>query len=246
MLIEELKKIGLNEKEAKIYLALLELGEANIQQLSKKSAVKRTTVYDILEGLKQKGLINITTKNKRAFYLAEDPRKIEEQLDEKKIALRRVMPELLSITNLLSKKPKILYHEGEDGIKDVYRDTLRYPDQELLAWVAEEAVTKFDKTFLDEQYVPKRVASKIWVRSIAPDVPEMQKYKGEDQASLRRTKLIPAHDFPVDVEINLYGKSKVGVMSFEEKFGLIIESPKIYQTLKGIFEAQWETSKDAK
>jgi len=48
-MINELEKLGLNEKEARVYLALLELGESNIQGLSAKSSVKRTTVYDILE-----------------------------------------------------------------------------------------------------------------------------------------------------------------------------------------------------
>lgn len=241
MLTNELEKLGLNEKEAKVYLSLLELGEANIQQIAKMSAVKRTTVYDILESLKQKGLLSVIIKSKRALYVAEDPRKLEDQLDERKVILRRVMPELLSITNLLNKKPKIRYYEGAEGIKEVYKDTLKHPDQELLAWVAEEAATKFDLDFLESFYVPKRLEKKIWVRAIAPDFPEMRKYQATDEKSLRRTKIVSTEEFPMDVEINLYGKSKIGIMSFEEQFGLIIESPKIFNTLKSIFEMKWNS-----
>jgi hypothetical protein len=42
------------------------------------------------------------------------------------------------------------------------------------------------------------------------------------------------------VEINLYGKRLIGIMAFEEEIGLIIESEKIYNTLKSIFEINWK------
>jgi sugar-specific transcriptional regulator TrmB len=241
MLLQELNKLGLNEKEAKAYLALLELGEASIQQISKKSGIKRTTVYDIIESLRQKGLLSSISKNKKTLFFAENPAKIEESLDEKKNVLRKILPELLSITNLMEKKPKIRYFEGIEGIKDVYRDTLNYPDQELLAWVSEEAVIAFDEEFLNDYYLPKRINKKIWVRAIAPDKDYMQKYKGLDEKSLRKTKLVSMEKFPIEVEINLYGKHKIGIMLFSEKIGLIIESKKIYNTLKSVFEMNWQS-----
>lgn len=240
MLSNNLQDLGLSDKEAKLYLAVLELGEANIQQIAQKSGIKRTTVYDVINSLKEKRLLTEITKGKKAFFSAEDPRKIESQLDEKKETLKKILPELLSITNLLDKKPTIKFYEGNEGIKEVYRDTLNYPDQELVAWVTQEAVIGFDVEWLDKYYLAKRLAKKIWVRAIAPDVPEMQQYKGLDEKSLRRTKLVSAEEFPFEVEINLYGKNRIAVMSFAEKIGLIIESPKLYRTLKSIFELNWK------
>ena len=239
MLLKELNKLGLNEKEAKVYLALLELGEGNIQEISKKSAIKRTTAYDIIQSLKDKGLISSVNKNKKNLFFAENPEKIEGILEEKKNTLKRIMPELLSITNLIDKKPKIKYYEGTEGIKDVYRDTLTYSGQELLAWVSEEAITAFDEDFLNDYYLPTRINKKIWVRAIAPDKEYMQKFKGLDEKFLRKTKLIPENEYSLDVEINLYGKNKIGIMSFKEGFALIIESKKIYTTLKSVFEMNW-------
>lgn len=241
MLEKDLEKLGLDEKESKVYLALLELGEANIQRIAKKSGVKRTTVYDIIESLKEKGLLSSVTRHKKILYSAEDPRTLEEKLEEKKHTLRRILPELLSIANALDKKPRIRFFEGIEGIKEVYKDALGYSDQEMLAWVSPTVAGNFDMQFLDEYYLPKRVAKKIWVRAIAPDEPFMQKYKGLDEKSLRKTKLVSASLFPIEVEINLYGKNKIAVMSFSEKIGLIIESQKIFTTLKSIFEMNWNS-----
>ncbi len=242
-LTNELKNLGLNEKESQVYLALLELKESNIQKLSAKSGVKRTTVYDILKSLKEKRLATEIAKNKKTVFVAEDPRKMENMLEEKRDTLKRVLPELLSIANVLDNKPKIRFYEGIEGIKEVYKDTLSYPDQELLAWVSEEAIHSFDsdQKFLD-YYLEKRKEKKIWVRVIAPNKEDMQAYKGLDEKSLRKTKLVPATNFPLEVEINLYGKRKIGIMSFGEKIGLIVESQRIFNTLKSIFEMNWNSN----
>lgn len=243
---EQLTQFGLDSKEATAYLSILELGGASIGKIAKKSGLKRTTLYDVLDSLKQQALVSSSRRGTKTLYYAENPRVIGEKLDEKKRALESMLPELLAIANAIDKKPKVRYYEGLEGIKDVYRDTLKFHEQELLAWVAKEAVDAFDEEFLNKYYLAKRIEKKIWVRAIAPDLPYMLRYQGLDRASLRTTKLIDAKKFPLDVEINLYGKSRIGIMSFEEELGLIIESEKIYRTLKSIFESQWEMLQEDK
>ena len=239
MLSKELEKIGLNQNEAKVYLAALELNESNIQQISKKSGVIRTTVYGVVMQLKEKGLLSSLVRNKKTLYVAENPTKLKDDLKEKEYFLEKMLPELLSVTNAIDKKPKIRFFEGIGGLKDIYLDTLDYPDQELLAWVAEEHLEYFDKDFLYDYYIPERVKRKIWVRAIAPDDPLMARFKEEDEKSLRKTRFVSEESFPFDVEINLYGKNRIGIVAFEEKIGLIIESEKIFKTLKSIFEMNW-------
>jgi sugar-specific transcriptional regulator TrmB len=248
MLEKELENLGLDDKEAQVYLGLLEVGEANIAEISKKSGVKRTTVYNAIENLKEKGLVSSTARRQNTIYIAEDPRKLEQGLSEKMLFLKNILPELLSISNFIDKKPKIKFFEGFEGLKNVYMDTLNYPDQELLAWISEKYLESFDEKFLYDYYVPERVKRKIWVRALAPDDLRISRFKEEDEKSLRKTRLIPTVKFPFSVEINLYGKNKISIISFEEKIGLIIESEKIYGTLKSIFEINWlwaETKKAA-
>lgn len=149
------------------------------------------------------------------------------------------MPELLSITNLIDKKPKIKYFEGIEGIKEVYRDTLNYPNQKILAWMSQEIFNYFDEDFLWEYYVPERIKRKIFSQAIAIDNKYTRKVKSLDEKQLRKTKLISQDQFDLEVEINLYGNRKIGIMAFKEEIGLIIESEKIYNTLKSIFLFNW-------
>ncbi len=84
MLEAKLQNLNFKPKEVKLYLALLELGEANMERLVAKSGLKRATTYDVIESLKKKGFIAITKKAKKTFYYAENPNQIGKLLDEKK------------------------------------------------------------------------------------------------------------------------------------------------------------------
>ena len=59
MLYKNLIEAGFSEKEAKVYLALLELGEGNIAKITQKSGIKRATVYLEIEALKSKGYVSL-------------------------------------------------------------------------------------------------------------------------------------------------------------------------------------------
>lgn len=63
-----LENIGLSPKEIKIYLALLALGPATVQEIAKEAHLKRTTTYPFLDELKAKGLIEwgVTKYNRKA------------------------------------------------------------------------------------------------------------------------------------------------------------------------------------
>lgn len=240
---KDLQKLGLNEKEAKIYLASLELGETTIQRIAKKSGVNRTSAYHIIPSLKEKGLMRSLTKRKKSFYYAEDPREMSAQLEERKNTLEKILPEMLSIANVIDKKPKIKYYEGIEGIKEIYKDILKYPNKEELAWIAGLPVSNPNNPFYGffyNYFIPGRIKNKIWTRMITSDREGMEKYKTREEKEFRKTKLINHNKFPIDASINLYGDNKISIISFDEQVGLIIESEKIYTTLKSIFEMHWE------
>jgi len=239
VITEKLEKLGLNKKEAQIYLAALESGETNIEGLSKKSKIKRTTVYDIVESLKEKGLLSSTFSKKKKYIFANDPRKINEKLDEQKAIFRKLMPELLSISNLIEKKPRIKIFEREEGLKEIYLNILRYPDRPIYTWASEEMFNFLDSDFLSDNF-KKRMGSKIWTHVIAPNNEDMRKYKADGQKQLRITKLIDEQKYPIGVEVDLYAGYKVGILLFNEKIALLIESKKLHDGLKSIFDFNWD------
>lgn len=239
ILKEELRKIGLSYKESQVYLAALELGETSVNRLALKSKIKRTTVYLVLSSLQEKGLISKTKRNKKTFFLAEDPRTLVGVLEEKKKRLEKIMPELLSFDNLLDKKPGIQYFEGEEGIKTAYKRTLKIPNQEYTAMYSDDYMTDFDETFFFNYYIPQRVKNKSLTRAIFPNTPAMRRLAADNEKQMRQTRFLPAEPFNIKIEVVTFEKNKTLFVSFKEKFALIMESRLIHDSFKNIFETLW-------
>ena len=79
--------LGLNEKQAKVYLALLQLGSGSVPSISVRSDVKRPTAYLILEELRQKELVNLVPKSTK-IYTAKSPQILLEEQSQKESEIR--------------------------------------------------------------------------------------------------------------------------------------------------------------
>ena len=159
-----------------------------MQRIAKKAKVRRTTTYDIISSLIRHGFVGKTSAGKRNRYFAKDPRRLEDKLDEQRVAVRSILPELLSVANLIDRKPRIRFYEGEEGIKQVYLDTLAYPKKQIYAWVTDRVWSTLDRNFID-YYLENRVKKGIPAYVIAPDTKLIHEYKAQDNKFLRKTLL---------------------------------------------------------
>lgn len=235
MLINQLTKIGFSKGEASTYLAALELGETTVARIAQKAGLERTTVYGFLDDLKKRGLVTTSKKGKKTIYSAENPKRLRLELQEKEKFVDSLLPELLSITNALDKKPKIRYFDSKEGIYDIYRETLEYADQRMTMWMSSPWYE--DEDFWRKYYMPTRIERKIHLRAIVPKNDETIPFVKEDRASLRETRMTDSHD--INSDIMLYGKSHIAIISYQEMTALVIESKKLFDTLNAIFEAHW-------
>lgn len=131
-----LEEIGLSEKEAKVYLALLEVDSDTINDLAKKTGINRTTVYPVLESLSKKGLVSEVQKGKITTFSAEPPERLETFMERQKALLteranrlKDVVPQLKSIQRETGERPIIKYFEGRDGAISAYEEFYEMHDK---------------------------------------------------------------------------------------------------------------------
>lgn len=238
-LFRELDKLGLEGKKAKVYLAVLEIGEGTVHNIAKKAGLKRTTTYEIIDQLFQEGLVVHVKLGKKTLVTAENPEKIKLKLKDKLETAERLLPELKSFYNSSLVKPRITLYEGEKGIINLYYKTIEKPNVEILAFTA---VTEGFESIGEpgQRYINDRVKADIFCRVISPNTPEAQRYQGRDVIEKRKTKLVPAEKFPFGVEINIWD-NKIAIMSYTkaEMIGVLIESKELYKTLRSVFELCW-------
>jgi HTH-type transcriptional regulator, sugar sensing transcriptional regulator len=243
---QKLESIGLYGKTAEVYLAALQLGKATVLEISKKAGVKRPTTYDILEELIQRHLITQTMKGKRRLFIAEDPNKLQETLNDQAQRINEMMPELLSFYNISEKKPKIVYYDTVEGLRKIYNDYLTVKNSKLYYFgQSQEEVALLGQEFMDD-WINRRIKSNVFVYGIRIKSKEIFK-KGWESGKryLREIRFFPANVTGDFVNIVIYGNKVSIVSSKKEQYGIIIESKELSTALLHIFNVVWNVSEKA-
>lgn len=232
---KELQEIGLNEKEAKIYIALLELGKSTAQDISKKSGVNRATTYFILENLMKKGLASAENQEKKQMFLPEDPSQIttiidqqKAELDRKKERLGSLVQQLETINAAKIDKPIVKYYLGKGGIMKMARVSfsykkgvkmhLIYSKDELSSYLTEEESTAL---------LNKGISAKI-------DMDELYSVNDPGWKPNASNECVLEKEFPLPADIAIYD-DRIRIASFQDEVGIIIQNKTIAETLRSVF-----------
>ncbi|HEY1074282.1 MAG TPA: helix-turn-helix domain-containing protein [Patescibacteria group bacterium] len=238
-LVQSLQEIGLQEREIKIYLALLELGESTVLPLSKQSGIKRTYCYDILPLLQEKGLVSFIERNGRRHYSAEDPAKIEQLLKGRLERFIGILPDLRSIYGQSPNKPRVRYYEGDDVGKEIVDELARSKSFDAIS--SPDHLNKYiGKSLLEELAVQmvKRgtVSRELYTRGALP-VTWPKLYK----KPLQEVRYLP-EGVTMQNDILIYGKKLVLISYEQQVHGLVIEGSAIVDAHKQLFELLWKST----
>lgn len=239
-----LTQFGLTDKEAAVYVALLELGQADVAEIAKKAGIKRPTAYFVVEDLTKKGFISPAGGAVKRF-VAEKPQKLLAIEKSKLLQFEKALPGLVGLGSKSKHKPSVRFFTGLDGIKAVYEESLlQAPGSQMLSLGNAQAVEDSIAGFAD-WYIKRRVEGKIRMRALVTDTAYHRKIVERDKAELRQTRLLSKQLFTQDVEINIYG-DKVAMISFVENelVGVILESKVFAAGHKQLFEILWSLAKE--
>ncbi|MEK9160381.1 MAG: helix-turn-helix domain-containing protein [Patescibacteria group bacterium] len=232
---------GLNPKEAKIYLVLLELQEALPSVISKRAGIKRPTTYVILEQLQKKGLISHVKRGGNLYFRALNPKSFVQEQGQKLKWLEEALPDLSNLNRKYASTPQMSVFEGKEGLIQIMEDTLT-TSTGLLCWAN---ISVAVHTLLEDYYplyIKKKVKNKVFLKGIFPYEKRSLEFKKRGEKELREVHLIPADKFPFKNEINIYD-DKVAIISHQDETGVIIQNQSIADTQRVIFNLGFEYAK---
>ena len=241
-----LKKIGLSEKEIKVYLGLLEYGAISVRGLAEVISLNRGTVYDILKKLQDSGLVSFYHQDTKQKFIAEEPDKLlqlirarEEELKTVKTKTAELIPELKSLQDTSGHKPVMKLYEGRQGVKYILADVLAVmagaADKEYYIYSAKNASDDINSAY--PNFTKERIKKEIKVKAIS--LAEGGKMHGLD-----KRRWLGTHDESATF-ILIYA-NKYAFISRDAKgapVGVIIENKMIYETQKIIFNQLWKSLK---
>jgi sugar-specific transcriptional regulator TrmB len=241
-IINELRKYGLSEKEASVYVALLKLGPSAAKHISKECHLIRTTLYDVLKSLREKGIVAATLKNKIHYFEAADPEKLIEILDEKKDVINRVMTELRTLRREVDPYPRGEIFEGVDGVKTVFTEILK-DKKPLYAFSNNSAMIKL-VPFFGPHFIEARVKKKIPIKIISePSEFTDKELIAKDKKEFRETRVLPEL---TNVNINEYiTEDLVAILGSraDEPIGILIRQKDFARLQIELFERVWKVAK---
>lgn len=160
MFQKELQEIGMTKNEASIYEAILEIWEASVLEVARKSNIHRRSIYDTLERLIEKWIIFPIFWQKENLYVATDPKKLLEIVYEKEQSLKKILPYLENIKNKNEIKESAFIYKGIEWYKNYIRDRIRVAEDTYFLWAKWNWVTPWISINLEGNF--KKTLEKKW------------------------------------------------------------------------------------
>lgn len=241
--IYELLKIGLTEGEAKVYLALSELGSSTVGPIVNKSKVAYSNVYDILNRLIDKGIVSFIIKNKTKYFQAASPRNLVDYLDKKqkqienqKASLEKLIPEIEKLQELKTKQEAEIFL-GKKGLRTAYEKlykNTKKDDELLFFYIHEDDYSEESNLFYNS--ISEIVKAKT--RGICN-----KDYKNSWFAKKARHLKMRFLDIPLPGNIDIVN-DKVLIVSWKGSlFSVLIHSESIAESFRKYFNEMWKLAK---
>ncbi len=233
---EVLGRAGLGEKEASVYLALLELGTSSVNPVAAKAGIKRPTAYLILDQLSHQGLVSAVPHSKKVLYTAESPERILSEMGKREELLKRFMPNLLALYNEKKEKPQVRLFEGKEGIAKVYQHIYAAKTVNFFGTVRE--ALKYDPEDLWE-FVERTHREAMHVRDLLFRTPEDYEYAKKARNSKNYQIRFLPESTRVMTDNAIFGDS-IAFFSFHPQiFAVVIESREIAAAVRSLYELAW-------
>lgn len=249
---EILEKIGLTPGESKIYLALLDLGQATTGPIVDKSGVSTSKTYKILKRLERKGLVSHIIKKNVLHWSSASPKRIIELLEEEEKAVEdrkkeaeNILPELMKKVKALKAKQQAEVYMGIKGMITVFNDEINYfikHPRETNYIIGVTAFEKYGKTIggffarLEKKKVKLKIKGKFLFSEEARGTwPILEKSRYSKVKYLNYASL---------VSVNIYGNTSFISIFSEEPIFFVIKSKEIAEGFIGYFDELWRTAKN--
>lgn len=240
-----LEGLGIGEKSAKVYLAGLALGITTVQDLARKSGLKRPTVYLHLDELVKQGLFEYISLNGKKYYRAAEPQALEERLKKNLATFQHEVPKLMHMRAGTMGKPQVQMFEGEEGVKQIYREMKAARSARVWSNLG-SVYGPFHDTNMELSEAFRE--SGAGVREIIADNKESRRYarlvsKVIGPSYLVRTATVEGIENDTIIYDNVVAIFRLHGLNM---FVVRIEDPTIADTMRAMFEMAWKSAKPFK
>ncbi|EKE25897.1 MAG: Transcriptional regulator TrmB [uncultured bacterium] len=242
-ILGELQKLGLKEKESQVYLALLELGEVGSSKIIKRSELHGQYVYDCLESLEEKGLVQHLIKNGRKKFIAKNPKTLIGLIERQKVLASSVAEKLKEVMIMPPHQHFETYQGKESYIAyefELLKNAPEHSEFLIIGGSGDDFAKSMGKNLYEYEKI--RVAKKVSIRYIGSEDQKKDLIHAKNHRESFDYRILPGlftgmvntNIWPDSIGFNIFGSP---VTSFS------ITNPIIAGSYKQFFETLWKMGK---
>ena len=236
---EFLSDLGFSRNESKVYFALLKRGLSNPTKISLAANIHRTNVYDCLERLIEKGLVNYVYKDGKKYYQASDPNKLRDILKEKETKFYEILPKMLKFKEASLNQDLAEIHRGMKAVRMTFYSFLKKKDLILAYGIPKLALSLMEDFIL--MFHNQRIKRKIIMKHIY-DEDATKRIQQLNKMHYTYARYLPKmKDSPVST--NICGDERVFILWSESPYLIKIKNKEVASSYKNYFELLWKMSK---
>ncbi len=246
----DLLKLGLSRNEAKVYICLVHLGESPVGGMIKELKVHRQIVYNALENLISREMVEKTVKNKVTHYRVSDPAVIVENIKQKEALAEKISKQVKKEIGKSPHENIVKVYEGKNHIRRFFLENLKKLPKNsefyVLSGTMKTFVEVLGRDFLANEYDQTREKRQIKTKVLfseffRPEKEEVSKVF-RTKSNLREYRFLP-YNLPSPVATVIW-KNSVGYQFFLEKpFILEIKNKELRSSLLENFKLLWKMAK---
>lgn len=245
MNIGALQDAGLTANEATVYTTLLVVGKTTAGPLTKRSGLHRSRVYEALERLMEKGLVNYVIQGNRKYFAAQNPKQLLDIIDERRSSVKALLPELLLLQQEKTETYAAEVYEGYKGLKSIFDAILRthrLGDEVLVfgARAGEDASPATWRAFFqnfNQQRERKRIGYKIIFNEELRNTPVPKAFLNAKYATVRFIRQ------KTPAGINIHGNKVAIILWKKNPIAFLLTGREIADSFREYFKILWGSAK---
>ena len=245
-LLKKLQEIGLNEKESRVYMALLPRQDTGTSKLIQATGLHGQFVYDALAKLEEVGLAKHVVQNGRKKFSANTPNRLLSLVDEKRLAAQSIVRELQN-RYVGRHEQNFEVFQGESAFSAHQYDLMQKAPEGSSVDVIAGPTERFLSTLGPEgdEYERIRIARGITVRYIG--APEQRPYLSvmQNWRKLWTFRILPGHSTGL-VNTDIWAENVTLNVFGDPVLSLTLTSKAVADGYREFFETLWNLSENEK
>ena len=229
-----LENLGFSHNEIKVYLTLNDHGSTKAGKVAKLAKIDRSSCYNSLKRLIEKGLVSYVLIGKIKWFQAAGPKRLLDFVKEQEKEVQEILPELHQRHKASKIEGQVRLFKGIKGVKSIFLDIIR-TGKDNFVFGSEGQFSKRMPEFalqFDRLKKERKIKTKLILRE----------GRKELDSKTSTYKYIPTVDQSPTVT-NIYSDKIALIIWTDEPEGIIIENASAAKAYKSYFDFMWKHAK---